>query len=149
MAHRNIEQRREHVREALGSGSTLQPIQMKVIAERFGCTPSAIREDVFMHVRGRRGPTMYPSPILRKQVRERDRHTCQYCGAAGSMVEHVIPRPLGDAATYNLVCACQSCNTRKRSQVWIPRNLDEITEGNPKWRALVYLKARHEKENEG
>lgn len=54
--------------------------------------------------------------LTRKNVINRDGHRCQYCGTSrGSMtVDHVIPRTLGGADTWeNLVCACPRCNNRK------------------------------------
>jgi 5-methylcytosine-specific restriction endonuclease McrA len=47
---------------------------------------------------------------------KRDNYTCQYCGTSqGRMtLDHVIPRTLGGKDEWdNLVCACESCNSRK------------------------------------
>ncbi len=54
--------------------------------------------------------------LTRKNVIARDKHRCQYCGLTkgGMTVDHVIPKVLGGADTWeNLVCACSRCNNRK------------------------------------
>lgn len=55
-------------------------------------------------------------PLTRKNVLERDRHTCQYCSYKGEKLtlDHVIPRSRGGPDTWeNLVTACVRCNIRK------------------------------------
>lgn len=55
-------------------------------------------------------------PLTRKNVLERDRHTCQYCSYKGEQLtlDHVIPRSRGGPDTWeNLVAACVRCNIRK------------------------------------
>jgi len=54
----------------------------------------------------------------RRNIFERDRNTCQYCGRRFSKVDltidHVIPRSRGGRDTWeNLVLACMKCNVRK------------------------------------
>jgi len=54
--------------------------------------------------------------LSKRNIMKRDRHCCQYCGAAeGPMtVDHVIPRNLGGSDAWeNLVCACIKCNNKK------------------------------------
>ena len=54
--------------------------------------------------------------LTRKEVFQRDRYTCQYCGAQGRdlTLDHVIPRHRGGKHTWeNLVTACKACNHRK------------------------------------
>ena len=44
----------------------------------------------------------------------RDRHTCTYCGAPATTVDHKIPREAGGTDhPQNLVAACQPCNRSK------------------------------------
>jgi hypothetical protein len=75
----------------------------------------------------------------------RDGSRCQYCSGAASVAEHVVPAALGGVASlHNLVAACASCNARKGRSVWIPANLDEITEDHAEWRALVVSMANGE-----
>ncbi len=56
--------------------------------------------------------------LSRRNIFERDRHICQYCGQRFSRAEltidHVVPRCLGGRDTWdNLVLACVPCNLKK------------------------------------
>jgi len=58
-------------------------------------------------------------PLTRRNVLERDRHTCQYCNYKGDdlTLDHVIPRSRGGGDTWeNLVTACVRCNVKKGSR---------------------------------
>jgi hypothetical protein len=51
---------------------------------------------------------------LRKQVLQRDKHRCVYCGSAATAVDHVFPKSLGGLTVErNLVAACRPCNSHK------------------------------------
>jgi 5-methylcytosine-specific restriction endonuclease McrA len=55
-------------------------------------------------------------PLTRRNVLERDRHTCQYCHYRGDelTLDHVLPRSRGGRDTWdNLVTACVKCNIKK------------------------------------
>ncbi|ACB49759.1 hypothetical protein cce_0408 [Crocosphaera subtropica ATCC 51142] len=55
-------------------------------------------------------------PLTRRNILERDRHTCQYCRYKGEQLtlDHVIPRSRGGGETWeNLVTACVRCNVKK------------------------------------
>lgn len=57
----------------------------------------------------------------RRNIFERDKNACQYCGArmtrAEATVDHVIPRSRGGRDTWdNLVLACMECNIRKSNR---------------------------------
>lgn len=82
---------------------------------------------------------------IRAAVHKRDGRVCQYCGTTESnsyIAEHIVPRRLGGpTALHNLTIACSSCNARKRSSVWAPRNLDNITSQHPDWRAHILATA--------
>lgn len=60
-----------------------------------------------------------PRPVVkltRKEILQRDDHTCQYCGKRGSdlTLDHVMPRHRGGQHTWdNVVAACRACNHRK------------------------------------
>lgn len=60
-----------------------------------------------------------PRPVVkltRKEVLQRDEHTCQYCGKRvhDLTIDHVIPRHRGGQHVWeNVVAACKSCNHRK------------------------------------
>jgi 5-methylcytosine-specific restriction endonuclease McrA len=55
--------------------------------------------------------------LSRREVFNRDRYMCQYCGRRGQRdltLDHVIPRHRGGRHTWdNLVTACKGCNHRK------------------------------------
>lgn len=142
MAHPNIEERRAFVKALLDSGIEINFGKTVEISEKFNCTHSAIRADVYALKRDARLSTPHVSNRMRQTIRERDNFTCQYCGVHGTsdelIIEHVIPAIVGGVAKpYNLVIACQSCNSTKRSKVWIPRNLDEITKAHSEWKDKI------------
>ncbi|MDK1021770.1 MAG: HNH endonuclease [Candidatus Hydrogenedentes bacterium] len=54
----------------------------------------------------------------RRNIFERDKNTCQYCGAkfakSDLTIDHVVPRSKGGYDSWgNLVLACVKCNVRK------------------------------------
>ena len=54
--------------------------------------------------------------LSRREILNRDRHTCQYCGTQGHdlTVDHIVPRHRGGQHTWdNVVAACRTCNHRK------------------------------------
>ena len=55
--------------------------------------------------------------LSRREVFNRDRYTCQYCGHRSTRdltLDHVMPRHRGGRHTWeNLVTACKGCNHRK------------------------------------
>lgn len=58
----------------------------------------------------------------RRNIFERDRYTCQYCGCApvrsDLSIDHVVPRSRGGSTTWsNVVLACTECNARKRDRL--------------------------------
>ncbi|RMF28111.1 MAG: HNH endonuclease [Cyanobacteria bacterium J083] len=58
-------------------------------------------------------------PLTRRNILERDRHTCQYCSCKGEALtlDHIIPRSRGGKDTWeNLVAACVKCNVKKGSR---------------------------------
>lgn len=55
-------------------------------------------------------------PLTRKNILERDRHTCQYCSKRGEQLtlDHIMPKSRGGPESWeNLVAACMRCNVRK------------------------------------
>lgn len=54
---------------------------------------------------------------LRRTVLEADRHECVYCGTSDNLVvDHIIPHSRGGKAVFeNLLTACRSCNSRRRT----------------------------------
>ncbi|GAB4344098.1 MAG: HNH endonuclease [Candidatus Abyssubacteria bacterium] len=58
----------------------------------------------------------------RRNIFERDKNTCQYCGKKFKKTEltldHVVPRSLGGRSTWeNMVLACVQCNVRKGNRL--------------------------------
>ena len=53
--------------------------------------------------------------ILRRYIKDRDNHICQYCGSdADVCTDHVLPRSKGGKSTLsNLVASCRKCNSKK------------------------------------
>ena len=57
--------------------------------------------------------------LTRREVFQRDRYACQYCGTQSHdlTLDHVVPRHRGGGHTWeNLVTACKACNHRKGAQ---------------------------------
>lgn len=55
-------------------------------------------------------------PLTRRNILERDGHTCQYCGYRGDglTLDHVLPRSRsGPDSWENIVAACVRCNVKK------------------------------------
>jgi 5-methylcytosine-specific restriction endonuclease McrA len=53
----------------------------------------------------------------REQILARDDYTCVYCGAEGTVVDHVVPVHLGGKSRgNNLVAACIACNKAKAAR---------------------------------
>lgn len=142
MAWPNILERRNKVKTLMIDGFTERQIRHLCSVE-FKCTESAIIAD--MHAIN--GNTAHVNSVQRKRIKIRDKLTCQYCGIIApnnGIVEHVIPFALGGVAKdYNLVFACQRCNTEKRRAVWVPDNLDMITKDFPEWRYKIVSMAKN------
>ncbi len=53
-------------------------------------------------------------PFSKRGVLRRDGHTCGYCGKHADTVDHILPKWLGNAASWtNSVAACRNCNQKK------------------------------------
>ena len=65
--------------------------------------------------------------LTRKNLLNRDDHTCQYCNKSGEnmTLDHVIPRSRGGKDTWeNIVVACVRCNVRKGNRT--PKEADMV-----------------------
>ena len=50
----------------------------------------------------------------KRGVLKRDRHTCAYCGAHATTVDHLVPQSRGGPNSWlNTVAACSPCNLAK------------------------------------
>jgi hypothetical protein len=55
--------------------------------------------------------------VTKAGVLKRDNHTCVYCGAKASTVDHVLPDSRGGGFTWeNLAAACLACNGAKANR---------------------------------
>jgi 5-methylcytosine-specific restriction endonuclease McrA len=95
----------------------------------------------------------------RRNIFERDKNSCQYCGKQFKKIEltldHVVPRSSGGRSTWeNLVLACMPCNVRKGNRLpedagmplirkprkprWIPHSGENLTSvRRPSWQKFV------------
>jgi 5-methylcytosine-specific restriction endonuclease McrA len=60
--------------------------------------------------------------LSRRNIFDRDRYTCQYCGRmpprSELSIDHVVPRSRGGETTWtNVLLACTTCNARKRDHM--------------------------------
>ena len=72
-------------------------------------------------------------PLTRRNILERDRHTCQYCGYKGDdlTLDHVIPRSRGGGDSWeNLVTACVRCNVKKGNRT--PKEAHMLLRSQPR-----------------
>ncbi|OUW15643.1 MAG: HNH endonuclease [Opitutales bacterium TMED158] len=89
--------------------------------------------------------------LTRKNVFERDKHQCQYCGKRFASEElnldHVIPRHYGGKTTWeNIVCSCVPCNSRKANRLPHEANMRLISKpSKPQWRPVISIAARGRK----
>jgi 5-methylcytosine-specific restriction endonuclease McrA len=83
--------------------------------------------------------------FTRHNIFERDKNTCQYCGAVFDRrdlnLDHVIPRDRGGPTTWeNIVCSCVPCNTRKANRTPLEAGLRLIRKPKrPKLRPFVQV----------
>ncbi len=68
-----------------------------------------------------------------RDILDRDKHTCVYCGKAGATtVDHVMPQSRGGSRSWeNLAACCRACNQRKAD--WTPEEAGSRLRWHP-WR---------------
>jgi len=72
------------------------------------------RPSVILLHRYVRIPYRRPVHVTRRGILRRDSHACAYCGRHATTVDHIHPRSLGGADTWeNLVACCLTCNGKK------------------------------------
>jgi 5-methylcytosine-specific restriction endonuclease McrA len=89
-------------------------------------------------------------PLTRRNLLERDRHTCQYCNYRGEQLtlDHVIPRSRNGGDTWeNLVTACVRCNVKKGNRT--PKEANMILRSLPRkpYSSLHFELVKHTKDN--
>jgi len=88
--------------------------------------------------------------LCRKNIFERDRCQCQYCGKVlpkhELTIDHVIPRSRGGEDTWeNLVLACLSCNLRKGNLTPDEAQMSLLRKPiAPKWLPKLGIRVRKE-----
>lgn len=89
-------------------------------------------------------------PLTRKNILERDHHTCQYCHYRGDglTLDHVIPRSKGGGETWeNLVTACMRCNVKKGSRTPKEAGMLLLTYPRKPHSSLYFEIRRHTRED--
>ncbi|MFN5513613.1 MAG: HNH endonuclease [Cyanobacteriota bacterium] len=85
-------------------------------------------------------------PLTRRNLLERDRHTCQYCDYKGEQLtlDHIIPRSRGGLDTWeNLVTACVRCNVKKGNRT--PKEANMLLSHPPRrpYSSLLFEISKH------
>ena len=92
--------------------------------------------------------------LTRKNVFERDKYECQYCGkrllSEELNLDHVIPRHYGGKTTWeNIVCSCVKCNSRKANRLPHEASMRLTRKpSKPQWRPVISIAARGRKHDE-
>lgn len=137
MAHPNIDERRQAIRELLDNKIEITPTLKRSLMKQFNCSHGAIKADLLMFLRPKTSETYFVSPSLKVKIFKRDGSFCQYCADNKPyeyIIEHVIPASIGGVGRdFNLVVACQKCNTKKRNKVWKPNNFHVLAKLNKEW----------------
>jgi 5-methylcytosine-specific restriction endonuclease McrA len=82
----------------------------------------------------------------RRNIFERDQHTCQYCGRrferANLTLDHVVPRSRGGRTTWdNVAVCCVRCNTRKGDRTPAEAGMHPVrTPCKPHWASFVGMR---------
>ena len=92
--------------------------------------------------------------LTRKNVFERDKYQCQYCGkrlpSEELNLDHVIPRHYGGKTTWeNIVCSCVKCNSRKANRLPHEASMRLTRKpSKPQSRPVISIAARGRKHDE-
>ena len=92
--------------------------------------------------------------LTRKNVFERDKYQCQYCGkrlpSEELNLDHVIPRHYGGKTTWeNIVCSCVKCNSRKANRLPHEASMRLTRKpSKPQWRPVISIAAQGRKHDE-
>lgn len=84
--------------------------------------------------------------LSRRNVFERDRYLCQYCGRTPPRselsIDHVVPRSRGGATSWNnVLLACTTCNARKRDRLPAEAGMRPLRPpSEPQWRPASALR---------
>jgi 5-methylcytosine-specific restriction endonuclease McrA len=89
-------------------------------------------------------------PLTRRNLLERDRHTCQYCNYKGEelTLDHVLPRSRGgDDSWENLVTACVRCNVKKGNRTPKEANMSLNYQPRRPYSSLLFEISNYTREN--
>ena len=89
-------------------------------------------------------------PLTRRNLLERDRHTCQYCNYKGEelTLDHVLPRSRGgDDSWENLVTACVRCNVKKGNCTPKEANMSLNYQPRRPYSSLLFEISKYTREN--
>jgi 5-methylcytosine-specific restriction endonuclease McrA len=89
-------------------------------------------------------------PLTRKNILERDRHTCQYCTKRGEQLtlDHIIPRSRGGVDSWeNLVTACMRCNVRKGNRTPREADMELLTQPRKPHSSLYFELLKYTRDN--
>jgi len=163
-------ERRKAVESLLAGRQRLTPEEQGVLADRFSCEKACIYNDIKYVTTRKNWAETYQIYIglvdkddsvrvgtdqlapVRARIIKRDQGVCQYCGnmpiGSDRVLEHVIPSSSdGTDMEHNLVLACRACNTRKKDDVWIPRNILVLQTLNREWAKRIIKRAKEGHEN--
>lgn len=89
-------------------------------------------------------------PLTRRNILERDHHSCQYCSYKGEQLtlDHVIPRSRGGGDSWeNLVTACVRCNVKKGNRT--PKEANLLLRSQPRkpYSSLHFELVKHTRGN--
>jgi len=86
----------------------------------------------------------------RKNIFERDRNRCQYCGKRFDSkelnIDHVIPKAAGGLTIWeNVVCCCSACNHRKSNRRLEETGMQLVRKPKkPRWHPLTTMSHQQE-----
>ncbi len=89
-------------------------------------------------------------PLTRRNILERDRHTCQYCSYKGEQLtlDHIVPRSRGGGDSWeNLVAACVCCNVKKGNRTPREANMRLRTQPRKPYSSLHFDIVKHTQGN--
>ncbi|HAC66075.1 MAG TPA: HNH endonuclease [Cyanothece sp. UBA12306] len=89
-------------------------------------------------------------PLTRRNILERDRHTCQYCNYRGEQLtlDHIIPRSRGGGDTWeNLAAACVRCNVKKGNRTPKEANMTLLCQPRRPYSSLHFELVKHTRNN--
>jgi 5-methylcytosine-specific restriction endonuclease McrA len=92
-------------------------------------------------------------PFTRRNLYQRDRYRCQYCGAKAPRedltIDHVVPRSKGGRTHWrNCVLACVSCNVKKGNRTLQDAGMHLVRRPvKPKWEPYLSIPITQRKQS--